>query len=83
MHTIQTEAKVNKDHILNIALPDDIVEGTYQVVIVMSSQPENKPNDKDDTPDEIVLEGIREGLKQAFTNQTIPLNQMWEGIDVE
>ena len=82
MHTIQTEAKVNKDHILNIALPDDIAEGTYQVVIVMSSQPENSPNN-DDTPDEVILEGIEEGLKQAFNDQTIPLSQMWEGIDVE
>ena len=82
MHTIQTEVKIKKDHILNIALPDDIAEGTYQVVIVMSSQPENSPNN-DDTPDEIILEGIEEGLKQAFNNQTIPISQIWEGIDVE
>ncbi|MGK7879021.1 MAG: hypothetical protein AB4060_02835 [Crocosphaera sp.] len=82
MHTIQTEVKINKDHILNIALPDDIAEGTYQVVIVMSSQPENL-QDNDDTPDEVILEGIEEGLKQAFSDQTIPISQMWEGIDVE
>ncbi|MEL4894388.1 type II toxin-antitoxin system RelN family antitoxin [Crocosphaera sp. Alani8] len=82
MHTIQTEVKVNKNHILNIALPDDIAEGTYKVVIVMSSQPENTPEDHD-TPDEVILEGIKEGLKQAFSDQTIPISQIWEGIDVE
>ena len=39
--------------------------------------------DPDDTPDEIVIEGIREGLKEAISGKTIPLSQMWEGIDVE
>ncbi len=37
----------------------------------------------DDTPDEIVLEGFRQGLYEAITGQTLPLSQMWEGIDLE
>ncbi|ELS30404.1 MULTISPECIES: hypothetical protein [Pseudanabaena] len=37
----------------------------------------------DDTPDDVVIEGIRQGLKEAMSGQTIPLSQMWEGIDVE
>jgi hypothetical protein len=37
----------------------------------------------DDTPDDIVIEGIKQGLKEAMRGQTIPLSQMWEGIDVE
>ncbi len=78
MHTIHTQVKINRDHILNVNLPNDIAEGTYQVVIVMNPQPED-----DDTPDEVAIEGIKEGLRQAFTNQTIPISQMWEGIDVE
>jgi hypothetical protein len=43
MHTIQTQVNVSQDHILNIDLPDDIAEGTYQVVIVMNPQTHNKP----------------------------------------
>lgn len=82
MHTIQTQVTVNKDHVLNLVLPEDITEGTYQVVIVMNPQPDHE-FDNDDTPDPIILEGIREGLKQAITGETIPLSQMWEGIDVE
>lgn len=39
--------------------------------------------DLDDTPDDIVIEGIKQGLKEAMSGQTIPLSQMWEGIDVE
>ena len=82
MYTIQTKVQVNSDHILNISLPKDMAEGKYQVVIVMNSEPE-KEVDEDETPDEVAIEGIKEGLKQAFSNQTIPLAQMWEGIDVK
>ena len=39
--------------------------------------------DPDDTPDEIVIEGIKQGFKEALTGQTIPLSQMWEGIEVD
>jgi hypothetical protein len=43
----------------------------------------NLQPDPDDTPDHLVIEGIKEGLKEAINGQTIPLSQMWEGIDVE
>ncbi|ACK67368.1 conserved hypothetical protein [Rippkaea orientalis PCC 8801] len=75
MHIIQTQVKISRDHILNVVLPDNIAEGTYQVVIVMSPQAENELYN-DETPDEVAIEGITEGLKQAFTNQTIPLSQI-------
>ena len=78
MRTIQTQVQINGDRILSIYLPKDIAEGTYQVVIVMNPQ-----TDPDDTPDEIVIEGIRQGLKEAISGQTIPLTQMWESIDVD
>jgi hypothetical protein len=44
---------------------------------------EKTREDLDDTPDDIVIEGIRQGFKEAMSGQTIPLSQMWEGIDVE
>ena len=44
---------------------------------------EFKAEDPDETPTEEVIEGITQGLKEAFTGQTLPLSQMWEGIDVE
>jgi hypothetical protein len=44
---------------------------------------EKTREDFDDTPDDIVIEGIKQGLKEAMRGQTIPLSQMWEGIDVE
>ena len=44
---------------------------------------EKTREDLDDTPDDIVIEGIKQGLKEAMRGQTSPLSQMWEGIDVE
>jgi hypothetical protein len=44
---------------------------------------EKTRDDLDDTPNEIVIEGIKQGLKEAMSGQTIPLSQMWDGIDVE
>ena len=44
---------------------------------------EKTREDLDETPDDIVVEGIKQGLKEAMRGQTIPLSQMCEGIDVE
>lgn len=71
MRTIQTQVQINGDRTVSIPLPEDMAEGTYQVILVMNPQP-----DPDDTPDEIVIEGIRQGLKEAISGQTIPLTKM-------
>jgi len=59
---------------LNIPLETLILESLVQLI---------EPSDPDDTPDEVILEWLREGLKQALNDQTIPLSQMWDGIDAE
>lgn len=37
----------------------------------------------DETPTEVVIEGIHQGIREALSGQTIPLSEMWEGIDAE
>jgi predicted transcriptional regulator len=59
---------------LNVPLETFILESLVQLV---------EPSDPDDTPDEVVLEGLREGLQQALNGKTLPLSQMWDGIDAE
>jgi len=39
--------------------------------------------DPDNTPDEVVIAGIQQGFKEALSGQLIPLEKMWNGIDVE
>jgi hypothetical protein len=45
--------------------------------------PDNEEIDPEETPTEIVIEGIRQGLYEALNGQTIPLSEIWEGIDAD
>jgi hypothetical protein len=36
-----------------------------------------------ETPDAEIIAGIQQGMKEALTGQLIPIDKMWEGIDVE
>ena len=51
-----------------------------RLIILMSEDDEADP---DETPTEVAIEGIRQGLHEALMGQTIPLSVMWEGIDAE
>ena len=39
------------------------------------------PSEPDDDPDELILAHLRISLQQSVTGQTIPLSQLWEGIN--
>lgn len=43
----------------------------------------DEESDPDETPTEIVIEGIRQGMREALSGQTIPLSEMWQSIDVD
>ncbi|MBE9059901.1 hypothetical protein [cf. Phormidesmis sp. LEGE 11477] len=79
MKAIETTATINQqgqltlDSALEIAQPQRV-----RVIILMS-----EADDEDDTPDEIVLTGIQQGMKEALSGKTLPLSEMWTGIDAE
>ncbi|MBD2546530.1 type II toxin-antitoxin system RelN family antitoxin [Planktothricoides raciborskii] len=81
MKAIETTATINErgeltlDRTLDVTKPQRV-----RVVVLMMEENEEDP---DETPTEIAIEGIRQGLQEALTGQTIPLAQMWEGIDAE
>lgn len=81
MKAIETTATINEhgqitlDQSLGITKPQRV-----RIIVLLSEADETDPGE---TPTEIVIEGIREGLRQALTGQTIPLSEIWEGIDVE
>ena len=81
MKAIETTASINEKGQLTL---DQTLENTkpqrVRVIVLMSEEEENDP---DETPTSIVIEGIRQGLQEALSAQTIPLSEMWEGIDVE
>jgi hypothetical protein len=81
MKAIETTATINERGQLTL---DQTLENTkpqrVRVIVLMSEEEENDP---DESPTSIVIEGIRQGLQEALSGQTIPLSEMWEGIDVE
>ncbi len=62
----------------NLPLEDFVLQSLTQLMSTLNNEP-----DPDETPTEVALEGIHQGLQEAFTGQTLPLSQMWEGIDAD
>ncbi|MEY3404273.1 MAG: hypothetical protein RLZZ86_3895 [Cyanobacteriota bacterium] len=55
---------------------------TYTVQLIKKSIFQLEKNSFEETPTEIVIEGIHQGIKEALSGQTIPLSQMWEAIEI-
>ncbi|MEL6469440.1 MAG: hypothetical protein AAFQ74_06900 [Cyanobacteria bacterium J06623_4] len=81
MKAIETTATIDEKGHLQLDSPLEIGKDQRVRVIVLVA--ENDENDPDDTPKEVVFEGLRQGLKEALSGQTISLSQLWEGIDAE
>jgi hypothetical protein len=81
MKAIETTATINE--IGEFVLDKSFGGYKPQQVRVILLFSEDDEVDPDETPTEVVVEGIRQGLHEALTGKTIPLSKMWEGIDVE
>ncbi|MEM1283208.1 MAG: type II toxin-antitoxin system Phd/YefM family antitoxin [Chlamydiota bacterium] len=57
----------------------------YQKLIdhIQTLEGKTSPAEPYDTPDAEIIEGVVEGMRQALAGDVIPLEQMWEGIDVD
>jgi len=60
-------------------LPPEKQKQVFQLIEAL----DKKTNDPDETPTSEAIAGINQGLKEALNGQTLPLSQMWEGIDAE
>lgn len=40
-------------------------------------------SEDEETPTETVIEGVCQGIREALSGQTLPLSEMWNGIDAE
>jgi hypothetical protein len=81
MKAIETTATLTENGQLTLDEPLASTQPRRVRVIVLI--PEDDELDPDDTPTEVILEGIRQGLHEAFTGQTLPLAQLWDGIDAD
>ena len=80
MKAIEVTGTLNQNGELLLDQPLEVeYTGRVQVTVLI---PEFEGNEEDE-PREKVLEEIRQGLYEAITGQTIPLSQMWDGVDAE
>ncbi|MEL6247169.1 MAG: DUF2283 domain-containing protein [Cyanobacteria bacterium J06648_16] len=64
--------------------PLEVVLETDEVFTESSSANAKEDEvDVDDEPKEVVLEGLRQAWKEAKAGQTVPLSQLWEGLEVD
>ncbi|BAU14508.1 hypothetical protein LEP3755_50560 [Leptolyngbya sp. NIES-3755] len=66
----------------NLTLDQQIPDITNQRVrvIILASETEND-FDPDDPPVDAIKANLQKALHQVRTGQTLPLSQMWEGIE--
>ena len=81
MKAIETTATIDEHGQLSLDSPLEMNVNQRVRVIVLATEEED--SDPDDTPKEVVLNGLRQSLKEISLGQTIPLSQMWDGIDAE
>jgi hypothetical protein len=73
-----------EQYLIQEAQQQGISVETYTLQLIQESIFQLEKNSFfEETPTEIVIEGINQGIKEALSGQTIPLSQMWEGIDTE
>ncbi len=76
---IETTATINDQGQLSLDFPLEVSSKRRVRVIVLIDEADD--SDSVDTPNEVVLAGLREGLQEALAGKTIPLSQMWDGIE--
>jgi hypothetical protein len=83
MKAIEITATINESGQLTLDKSLGAIKPQRVRVIVLMTEDNEAEADPDETPTEVVIEGIRQGLHEALAGQTIPLSEMWEGIDAE
>jgi propanediol dehydratase small subunit len=63
-------------------IPEDKLAEIYDIIHSYRLGLERELPDEE-TPTEIVIEGIHQGIREALSGQTLSLSKMWEGIDAE
>lgn len=68
----------NKELLLDEQIAID-TPSRVKVIVLVSNEEEI---DNDDTPVEEIKASLKQALQEVKAGQTIPLEQMWDGIDV-
>jgi len=79
MKALETTATIDESGYLTLDKSLGITKS--QRVRVIALMTEDGEIDVNETSTKIVTQGIRQGFYEALDGQTIPLSEMWTGID--
>ncbi len=77
MKAIETTGTINKSGQLTLDKSLEAIEPQRVRIIILIDEDNETETDPDETPTEVIIEGIRKGLREALSRQTIPLSEMW------
>jgi hypothetical protein len=77
MKALEIMGTVNEQGQLCLDTPLSVTTNTRVKIIVLLSEEE------DEELTESARESFRQGWKDAMTGKTLPVSQLWEGIDAE
>jgi hypothetical protein len=84
MKAIEVMATVDEQGQLSLDVPLTVDQRTRVRVIVLLPEKADKENDQEDEEiSESAVESFRQGWYDAMTGNTLPVSQLWEGIDAE
>jgi hypothetical protein len=79
MKAIKVMATTDASGQITLDIPLALDKNSRVEVIVLI--PEAEIDDEDETPREEILEDFRQAWHEAMTGKTIPISQLWEGIE--
>jgi len=80
LQALKVTGTVNEQGQLVLDRALELPENSHVEVIILM---QNATSEAEDTPDEEVLADLRQAWHEAMTGQTIPVSQLWDGIDDE
>ncbi len=84
MKAIEVMGTVDEQGQLSLDVPLTVDQRTRVRVIVLLPEKADKENDQEDEEiSESAVESFRQGWYDAMTGNTLPVSQLWEGIDAE
>ena len=84
MKAIEVMGTVDQQGQLSLDVPLTVDQHTRVRVIVLLSEAADKENNQEDEEiSESAVESFRQGWYDAMMGNTLPVSQLWQGIDAE
>ncbi|WP_414584129.1 hypothetical protein [Scytonema sp. PCC 10023] len=84
MKAIEIMGTVDEQGQLSLDVPLSVDKHTrVRVIVLLPEEVEKENNQEDEEISESAAESFRQGWYDAMTGNTLPVSQLWEGIDAE